>query len=437
MIVYLCRQNRKAMIDEKTILEVLAEQQEEIKSYKQLKWVERKEESLFEFDTSMAQVVIGVRRSGKSTLCHKVLLERGIRYGYVNFDDDRLAEMQVGDLNTVLSCVYQLYGTDIPYLVLDEIQDVDGWYLFVNRLLRTSLNIFITGSNAKLLSGELATHLTGRYNEIHLYPFSFSEYCQYHQIDTQSITTKADAGRKRAFMDYIHDGGFPEMQRLRNKRAYVQSLIEAILRKDIQKRFKIRNIEALRKLAHHLINNACQEVNYDDLSEMLGIADKTAKKYVDYLSQAFLIQPLTRHSFKSSVRIRNQKAYIIDTGLQGHRDNALAAENLGWRLENVAYIELLRRCAHDFLDLYYYKSNPRAKEVDFVVCDQSKVVELIQVAYEIDSQRTYHRETTSLVKASEALSCNRLTLIAFSPTREVEIDGKTIHIVSALEWLLQ
>ncbi len=437
MIVYLCRQNRKAMIDEKTILEVLAEQQEEIKSYKQLKWVERKEESLFEFDTSMAQVVIGVRRSGKSTLCHKVLLERGIRYGYVNFDDDRLAEMQVGDLNTVLSCVYQLYGTDIPYLVLDEIQDVDGWYLFVNRLLRTSLNIFITGSNAKLLSGELATHLTGRYNEIHLYPFSFSEYCQYHQIDTQSITTKADAGRKRAFMDYIHDGGFPEMQRLRNKRAYVQSLIEAILRKDIQKRFKIRNIEALRKLAHHLINNACQEVNYDDLSEMLGIADKTAKKYVDYLSQAFLIQPLTRHSFKSSVRIRNQKAYIVDTGLQGHRDNALAAENLGWRLENVAYIELLRRCAHDFLDVYYYKPNPRAKEVDFVVCDQSKVVELIQVAYEIDSQRTYHRETTSLVKASEALSCNRLTLIAFSPTRDVEIDGKTVHIVSALEWLLQ
>ena len=425
------------MIDEKIILQVLAEQQEEIKGYKPQKWVARKEEALFEFETKMAQVVIGVRRSGKSTLCHKVLMERGIRYGYVNLDDDRLADMKTEDLNTVLSCVYQLYGTDIPYLVLDEIQDVDGWYLFVNRLLRTSLNIFITGSNAKLLSGELATHLTGRYNEIHLYPFSFSEYCQYHQIDTQGITTKADAERKRAFMDYIHDGGFPEMQRLRNKRAYVQSLIEAILRKDIQKRFKIRNIEALRKLAHHLINNACQEVNYDDLSEMLGIADKTAKKYVEYLSQAFLIQPLTRHSFKSSVRIRNQKAYIVDTGLQGHRDNALAPENLGWRLENVAYIELLRRCAHDFLDVYYYKPNPRAKEVDFVVCDQSKVVELIQVAYEIDSQRTYHRETASLVKASEALSCNRLTLIAFSPTRNVEIDGKTVHIVSALEWLLQ
>lgn len=423
------------MIDEKTILQVLAEQQEEIKSYKPQKWVTRKEESLFEFDTTMAQVVIGVRRSGKSTLCHKVLLERGVRYGYVNFDDDRLADLKTEDLNTVLSCVYQLYGTDVPYLVLDEIQDVDGWYLFVNRLLRTSLHIFVTGSNAKLLSGELATHLTGRYNEIHLYPFSFSEYCLYHQIDMQSITTKADAERKRAFMDYIHDGGFPEMQGLRNKRAYVQSLIEAILRKDIKKRFNIRNIESLRKLAHHLINNACQEVNYDELSELLGIADKTVKKYVDYLSQAFLVQLLTRHSFKSKERIRNQKVYIVDTGLQGNRDNALMPENIGWRLENIVFIELLRRCAQDFLDVYYHKPAPRAKEIDFVVCNQDKAVELIQVAYEIDSPKAYDRETSSLVKASDALSCSHLTLIAFSQTRDVEIEGKTIHIISALEWL--
>ena len=332
------------MIDEKIILQVLAEQQEEIKSYKPQKWVSRKEESLFEFDTKMAQVVIGVRRSGKSTICHKVLQERGIRYGYVNLDDDRLAGMKTEDLNTVLSCVYQLYGTDVPYLVLDEIQNVDGWYLFVNRLLRTDLHIFVTGSNAKLLSGELATHLTGRYNEIHLYPFSFSEYCNYHQVDIQSITTKAEADRKRAFMDYIHDGGFPEMQGLRNKRAYVQSLIEAILLKDIKKRFRIRDVDALRKLAHHLINNACQEVHYDELTKELGMSDKTVKKYIDYLAQAYMLQLLARHSFKSRERIRNQKAYIVDTGMQGNRDNVLAPENLGWRLENVVYIELLRRC---------------------------------------------------------------------------------------------
>lgn len=425
------------MIDEKIILQVLAEQQEEVKGYKPQKWVSRKEESLFEFDTKMAQVVIGVRRSGKSTICHKVLLERGIRYGYVNLDDDRLAKMTTEDLNTVLSCVYQLYGTDVPYLVLDEIQNVDGWYLFVNRLLRTDMHIFVTGSNAKLLSGELATHLTGRYNEIRLYPFSFSEYCDYHQVDTQSITTKAEADRKRAFMDYIHDGGFPEMQGLRNKRAYVQSLIEAILQKDIKKRFRIRDIDALRKLAHHLINNACQEVNYDELTKELGMSDKTVKNYVDYLAKAFMIQLLTRHSFKSKERIRNPKAYVVDTGMQGNRSNALAPENLGWRLENVVYIELLRRCAYDFYDVYYYKPDNRAKEIDFVICDKNKVMELIQVAYEIDSQRAYDRETSALIKASGVLSCDNLTLISFSQTRDVEIEGKTIHIISALEWLLK
>lgn len=424
------------MINEKTVLQVLAEQQEEVENYTPKRWVTRKEESLFEFDSTMAQVVIGVRRSGKSTLCHKVLLEHAIRYGYVNFDDDRFANMQVDDLNTVLSCVYQLYGTDILYLVLDEIQNVDGWYLFVNRLLRTNLHIFVTGSNAKLLSGELATHLTGRYNEIHLFPFSFSEFCRYHQIDTKGITTKAEAERKRAFMDYIHDGGFPEMQGLQNKKAYVQSLIEAVIRKDIKKRFNIRDVEALRKLTHHLINNACQEVNYGEIASILGIADKTVNKYVDYLRQAFLIQLLTRHSFKSKERVRNQKVYLVDPGLQGNRDNALAMENLGWRLENVVYVELLRRCAHNYLDIYYHKPMPRAKEVDFVVCDQSKAIELIQVAYEIDSSKVYDRETSSLVKASDLLSCANLTLITFSPSRDVVVGGKTIHIVSALDWLL-
>ena len=114
-----------------------------------------------------------------------MLLEHVIRYGYVNLDDDRLlGGIKAEDLNTILSCVYQLYETDIPYLFLDEIQDVDGWHIFVNRLLRSKMMIFVTGSNAKLLSSELATHLTGRYNEIRLFPFSFAEYCTFHQIDT-------------------------------------------------------------------------------------------------------------------------------------------------------------------------------------------------------------------------------------------------------------
>lgn len=424
------------MVNENVILQVLAEQKEETKNYDTQKWVSRKEESLFEFDSKLAQVVIGVRRSGKSVLCHKVLRERGVRYAYVNFDDDRLASLQTEDLNTVLSCVYQLYGTDIPYLFLDEIQNVDGWYMFVNRLLRTELHVFVTGSNAKLLSGELATHLTGRYNEIRLFPFSFAEYCSFHKVDVEGVTTKAEAERKRAFMDYINDGGFPEMQNLRNKRGYVESLLEAILSKDIQKRFKIRNVEALRKIAHHLINNPCQEVNYDELAKVFNMTDKTIQKYVSFLQQAFLIQMLTRHSYKSMERIRGTKAYLVDPGLQNNRENALTTENIGWRLENVVFVELLRRCSNDFMDVYYHKPASKDKEVDFVVCDKGTTLQLIQVAYDIDAPKTFKRETSALVAASEKLRCDNLLLIAFAETRDVEVNGKVIHIKSALEWLL-
>lgn len=425
------------MVEERVMLQVLAEQKEYVSSYHPEKWVKRSEEALFEFDSPLAQVVIGVRRSGKSTLCHKVLLEHGIDYGYANFDDDRFARLQTEDLNTLLSCIYQVYGTDIQYLFLDEIQNVDGWHLFVNRLLRSNLHVVVTGSNAKLLSGELATHLTGRYNEIHLFPFSFREYCSFRRIDTRGITTKAEAEKKTAFIDYINDGGFPEMQNLRNKRGYVQSLMEAIISKDIQQRFKIRNTDALRKIANHLINNVCQEVNYDRISEMLKITDQTAKKYVGYLRQAFLIQLLSKHSFKSKERIRNAKAYIVDCGLQNNRENSFAPENIGWRLENVVYIELLRRCSNDFLDIYYYKESPRSKEVDFVVCNQDKAVELIQVAYDIDSTKTFNRETNSLVKASTALRCDKLTLIAMTTTRDIVVEGKSIHVCSAIDWLLK
>lgn len=424
------------MAEERIILQVLAEQKECVDSYRPERWVARSEEGLFEFDSTLAQVVIGVRRSGKSTLCHKVMLEHSVKYGYANFDDDRLANLRTEDLNTVLSCIYQVYGTDIRYIFLDEIQDVDGWHLFVNRLLRSGLHVVVTGSNAKLLSGELATHLTGRYNEIRLYPFSFREYCDFHHVDVRGITTRAEAERKSAFMDYIRNGGFPEMQSLRNKRGYVQSLMEAIISKDIRQRFNIRNIDALRKTANHLVNNACQEINYDALSQLLDITDQTARRYVDYLRQAFLIQQLMKHSFKSKERIRNSKAYIVDPGLQNNRDNAFAPGNVGWRLENVVCIELLRRCSNEFLDIYYYKPSARAKEVDFVVYNQDRAVELIQVAYDIDAPKTFSRETSALVTASAALHCDNLTLIAFTPSRSVEVGGKRINVVSATDWLL-
>lgn len=430
------RQNQVIMIDERIIMQVLAEQKEEVDAYRANQWVARREEASFEFDSNLAQVVIGVRRSGKSTLCHKVLKEHKVKYAFANLDDDRLAGMQTEDLNTLLSCLYQLYGTNVPYIFLDEIQNVEGWHLFVNRLLRSGVHVFVTGSNAKLLSGELATHLTGRYNEIHLYPFSFSEYCTFHKINKVSVTTKADAERKQAFMEYINVGGFPEMQTMRNKRGYVQSLLDAVLQKDIQQRFNIRNMDALKKTAYHLISNACQTVNYEELSDLLGVSDKTVRKYVDYLQQAFLIQLLPKFSYKSRERIKGEKAYVVDTGLENNRNYSMVGDNVGWRLENVVYIELLRRCSKDFLDVYYYKPSSRSKEVDFVVCNQNRPEALIQVAYDIEKEKAFNRETSALLKASEDLHCDNLTLISFSSSRPVEINGTKIQIVSAIDWLL-
>lgn len=253
-------------------------------------YVERPEAKLFEFDSKLAQVVIGVRRSGKSTLCHMALRKRDVKYGYVNFDDDRLASLSVDELNDVLKTLYVVYGTEIKYLFFDEIQNVDGWHLFVNRLLRMGLHVFVTGSNAKLLSSELTTHLTGRYNEIRLYPFSFKEFCQACNIDTTLPTTKNIAALQKALHDYLIEGGFPELNGIANRHAYVGGIVNAIITKDIKVRFRLRNADALKILADHLINSVGQPLNFQELSETLGIGTpKTVRKYIDYLAQAFLI----------------------------------------------------------------------------------------------------------------------------------------------------
>ena len=394
-------------------------------------------------DNGFPKVITGIRRCGKSFLLKEIYREKLLSLGVdedhiliIELDDDTCSQyrdpLALGEFVRGICKESGKY-----YVFLDEIQNVDGWHLFVNRLLRNGLHIFVTGSNAKLLSSELATYLTGRYNEIHLYPFSFPEFCAFHNIDTKGITTKADAECKRAFVDYLNTGGFPEMQSMHNKRGYVQSLLGAILQKDIRQRFGIYHIDALEKIAYNLISNACQVVNYNDLATTLGLSDKTVKKYVGYLQQAFLVQLLPRHSFKSKERLVGEKAYLVDNGLENNRYFSMAGENTGWRLENAVYIELLRRCSKAYFDVYYYRPDSRSKEVDFVVCNQNRAVELVQVAFEIDKPKTFARETSSLVKASALLRCDKLTLVAFSPSRTEVVDGKEIKIVSVTDWFLK
>ena len=424
-------------MDSNAVYQVILDQREELSSLVEEGFVQRNEVNQIALDDKLAQVVIGVRRSGKSTLCHMALRNKGVTYGYVNFDDDRFAGLEVADLNIVLESIYRVYGNDVRYLFFDEIKNVDGWNLFVNRLLRQGLHLVITGSNAKLLSSELSTHLTGRYNEIRLYPFSFRDFCLWRNLETAVPTTKNVAALKNALDQYLLEGGFPEMLALHNKRAYVGSLIEAVITKDIMPRFHVRNANGLKTLTNHLINNFGQIVNMTDLVDVLKIgSDKTTRNYIDYLTQAFLIVPLTKFSYKSSERLRNSKMYVVDTGMLTYRPEALSSESLGWRLENAVYLELLRRNLPLHRDIYYYRPTARAKEVDFVVAERGNAIELVQVSYDIGNPKTLSRELTALADASNKTGCKQLTLIACSESRKEVVAGLEINIISAVEWLL-
>ncbi len=424
------------MTDKRTIEQVLAEQHEELVALRNVELCSRKEEEQVELDSNLAQVIIGVRRSGKSTLCYNVLKASNKTFAYVNFDDERLSELQASDLNTVLEVLYKIYG-EFKYLFLDEIQNVDGWHLFVNRLLRQRMHIIITGSNAKLLSGELATHLTGRNDQIELYPFSFAEWCLCKGVDIKSPTTKAEAARRATFDKYLQQGGFPELLYRKNKTRYVGNLVNNILKRDIEQRHKIRYTEAFEQLAQHLMNIAPAIVVENELAAAVGLkSNHTINNYIGFLKEAYLLLGVKRFSTKSRQRVRSEKLYPVDVSLMDSRPDAFAGENVGWRLETIVYIELLRRNRPRGRDVYYYKS-AGGYEADFVVCNNNVVEEIYQVSYDISQEKTRRREIRGLLAASKETRCNNLFIITDFHREEVTIEERPIKILPAYEWLIE
>lgn len=433
---YFCSDEKPfAMHNLQMIEEALTEQKQEIQRYLQRPTCSRSEESLVDLNSEMAQVVIGVRRSGKSTLCRNVLRDSGKRFAYVNFDDERLALLTGDDLNEVLRLLYNIYG-DFDCLFIDEIQNVSEWYLFVNRLLRQGLPILITGSNAKLLSGELATHLTGRHSQIELLPFSFREYCAYHKVDMATRTTQADAFRRAAFDEYLKSGGFPEIVKRAAPASYIDDLVQSIIYRDIRTRYNLRYVAAFGRLASHLLNVCPVKVNVKELQEMFNIGSfQTMENYVDYLKQAYLLIGVHKYSSKSRQRVRDEKLYAVDPALMSNRLDAFSGENLGWRLETLVLLELLRRNRPYRRDVYYYEET--AGEVDFVVCKGNQALEVIQVSYDISNPKTLKRELKGLDLAAKATGCRKLTLIT-NYYQEVAMTEKGLPVksVSVIDWLL-
>lgn len=417
-----------------TFLTIVADQREELLSNNYSALCPRPEESQLDLMSNRAQVVIGVRRCGKSTLCEMFLKRKGIDFAYVNFDDERMNDIKASDLDNLLEALYMTYG-EFKYLFLDEIQNVEGWPLFVNRLLRQKMHLFITGSNSKLLSKELSTHLTGRNNKVELYPFSYSEYCVMKKVDTTSLSTKAKGARKSTLHEYLLQGGFPELFNESNRRGYINGLLDAIIKNDIATRFKVRNVEALRRIAAYLADNYCQEFVAKTVGELFEVSNHTAENYYSYLKEAFLLVGVNQFSYKSKDRVRNEKVYVVDTAFVTEREDNFSLENLGWKLENIICIELMRRYKPLFCDVFYYKE--ASSQVDFVIAKDGNVLELIQVSYDISAEKTRNREIRGLKNASKALKCDNLTLVTFEEQGTIEEDGCTINIVPATEWLLK
>lgn len=425
---------KSLMIELSTIETIVEEQKYELQALAEQNFCERREEKEVNLNSKLAQVAIGVRRSGKSVLCYNALAKAGVEFAYINFDDERFSEIESSDLNNVLLVLNKVYG-DFKYLFIDEPQDVQGWHLFVNRLLRRGMHIVITGSNAKLLSGELATHLNGRSMEIPLYPFSFKEYCDYYKIDTKSKTTINKAARLALFDEYLHKGGFPELLTEKKIGNYIDSLVSKIINNDIARRNNIKYKATLENMINHILNIVPAEISFDELAQLFNVkSHHTAENYVDYAEKAFLISICKKWSTKSSIRIGSRKAYPIDVALMNNRKDAFVGDNLGFRLETIVYIELLRRTKPLNQNVFFLKE--RSGEADFVVCEGNTVLEVIQVSYDISSEKTRKREINGLLVGCKATKCNKLTLITRHNQERVIIDDKEINIIPAYDWLV-
>ncbi|MFH1388434.1 MAG: ATP-binding protein [Patescibacteria group bacterium] len=375
-------------------------------------------------EKTLIKVVTGPRRSGKSTFC--LLLLKGKSFAYANFDNAIIKGCKNhSKLEEALFSVYP--NTKIVFL--DEIQNLLDWELFVNGLQRRGYNIFLTGSNANLLSQELSTHLTGRFVEIKIMPFSFKEFLLAKEIDRGGLSPLL----KDNFDDYLKSGGFPElvMQNLSPK-VYLSSLIDSVILNDIVSRYKVRNPQEVRDLIFYLFSNFSSEFSYRKLQFSLGISSlHTTKKYVDFSVSAFLICVLNRYSHKVKEQIRSpKKAYLIDTGVADAQAFQFSYD-YGKFLENMVFLELLRRGARPNFEVFSYKTDNN-KEVDFYLNKR----QLIQVCYDISDKKTKDREISALITAGKELLCNNLQILTYDQEGLETIGDKEISLTPVWKWLL-
>ena len=384
-------------------------------------------------EANVIKLITGPRRAGKSVYALQIL--SGKNYAYLNFDDTQL----LGAFNedAVMQALAEVYP-GYEYLLLDEVQNLDSWDAWVSKLYRRGVNLVITGSNANLLSSEMSTLLTGRYVEIQILPFSMEETLKYREVPVNAELPDEKAKLFIEMDDYLKKGGYPEIVKNREiEQAYLTALFDSIILKDVAQRHKIRKITELYDLADYLISNYSNPLSYNEIAEELSLGSvTTVKKFCGYLAEPYLFFYLPRFNNKlKEMKKAPRKVYVVDNGLIYTRSFELSSNN-GRQLENMVFIELLRRGYDLKKSLFYYRTS-NDKEVDFVIRDGRKVTSLIQVSYDISKTKTRERELDALVKASEELKCDNLMLITWNHDGSVEYKGKSIRIISMDKWFIE
>ncbi|RGP17652.1 ATP-binding protein [Parabacteroides gordonii] len=359
---------------------------------------------------SFATIITGIRRCGKSTLLLQLLRRDYQNAIYLNFDDIRLSGFETADFTRLHK---EIERREIRVLFFDEVQVIENWEKFINQLLREGYKVFITGSNASMLSVELGTHLTGRHLSMELFPFSYSEFIRFKKLNND----------ENAVIDYLKTGGIPEY--VKSDVSYVlNALVDDILMRDIAIRHSVRDVNSLRQLTAYLITNIGNLVSANKLSGMFDIkSPATFLEYFSFLKDAYLLDfiPMFSHSLK--IQARNpKKVYVTDMGL--YTENTLStSDNMGRRLENLVFLHLRRRYKH----IFYYKDRG---ECDFIAIEKNTVKEAIQVCLTITNEN-FDREYNGLLEAIQNLGLKQGTIVTLNQSDTFEKDGIIIRMIPA------
>ena len=374
-------------------------------------------------------VITGVRRCGKSTLLRQ-LSKHYKNYSYINFEDERLLDFTYRDFNNLLE-IFLSFDPKSKTFFFDEIQVIEGWEKFTRRLFTEGYKIFVTGSNATLLSSEIATSLTGRNLRIELYPFSLKEYLLFSKFELKKVfTTEEKAILSQHIKDYLYFGGFPEIAKSKDFEELNQIYRDIII-KDLLVRFKIRDQKDFRELSLFLLSNVSKKISYNNLKNLLEFSNTSkVKNYVDFLREAYLFFTINKYdpSVKKQI-VNDKKIYAVDTGLV-NSSSFQFSENRGSILENAVFLELKRRHG----EIFYFEEK---KECDFIIKSGRNITHAIQVTDNLSNPSTRKREIEGLKFAMNRLNLDEGTIITFDTKEDIKEDDKKIQIIPYWKWLLE